>query len=114
MSESVVWKFFSPCSDDQSKAKCKCGQIFSRGKTPKTFSTKSLIDHLKLKHLAEFDAAVIKKNSANVNKESKQSSIHVLKSTKIDDDKAQQSIITAFEKNIKFHATHPRQIRLGL
>ena len=38
MEKLVVWKFFTPCSDYQFKANFKCGQVYSRSKTPDTFS----------------------------------------------------------------------------
>lgn len=51
MEESVVWQFFEKCADDESFAQClKCGQKYCRGKTAKSYSTKSLLEHLRRKH----------------------------------------------------------------
>jgi len=48
-SVSLVWEFFTVCTvcNDPTKAKCKCKAVYARGKTPKTYSTKSLLDHFK-------------------------------------------------------------------
>ena len=37
-SDSLVWQFFIVC-DDPCKAKYKCGKVYTRGRTPKTYST---------------------------------------------------------------------------
>lgn len=56
--ESVVWQFFKICETDDSIAEClNCGKKYTRGKTPKTYSTKSLRDHLQQKHALLFQSA---------------------------------------------------------
>ena len=50
---SLVWEFFTVC-DDPTKAKYKCSAIYTRGKTPKIYSTKSLLDHIKKRHQHEY------------------------------------------------------------
>lgn len=56
--ESVVWQFFKVSAKDDSIAEClNCNKKYSRGKTPKTYSTKSLRDHLHQKHSALFQKA---------------------------------------------------------
>lgn len=60
MESSVVWQFFKICESDESIAQClisNCNKKYSRGKTPKTYSTKSLRDHLQQKHSALFQEA---------------------------------------------------------
>jgi len=52
-SDSLVWQFFIVC-DDPCKAKCKCGEVYTLGRTPKTYSTKNLLDHLHRAHSAEY------------------------------------------------------------
>jgi len=63
-SSSVVWEFFEVAKDDPTIAKClQCGNKYSRGKTPKTYSTKSLLDHLNQKHTFLFQSAVAKRDA---------------------------------------------------
>ena len=45
-SSSLVWEFFVVC-DNPTKARCKCNAVYTRGKTPKTYSTKSIGTHKK-------------------------------------------------------------------
>ena len=44
---SKIWKYFKVVDDNESKALCKlCDVKLLRGKSPKTFSTKPLWNHL--------------------------------------------------------------------
>jgi len=51
-SDSLAWQFFVVC-DDPCKVKCKWGEVYTRGRTSKTYS-KSLLDHLHRVHSAEY------------------------------------------------------------
>jgi len=48
--------------DDPCKAKYKCRKVYTRGRTPKTYFTKSLLDNLHRVHSAEY-SQVKQKNS---------------------------------------------------
>ena len=49
---SLVLEFFTVC-DNPTKAKCKCSAIYTREKTLKTYSMKSLLNHTKKRHRHE-------------------------------------------------------------
>ncbi|ESN90785.1 hypothetical protein HELRODRAFT_182611 [Helobdella robusta] len=55
--KSGLWAFFDVKTNDKSKAVCKeCNAVLSRGKpdNPKSFSTSSLITHLRSKHPLQY------------------------------------------------------------
>lgn len=50
-SSSKIWRYFKVVLDDESRAMCTlCNVKLLRGKTPKTYSTKPLWNHLKSSH----------------------------------------------------------------
>ncbi len=55
--KSTIWKFFSICAVDESKAICStCGEKISRGgKSAKTYTTTNLKKHLHSRHKAHYE-----------------------------------------------------------
>lgn len=56
--KSIVWRHFKVSADKKEKAECQlCDKnyprLFSRGTTPKAFSTKPLWNHIKSRHPKE-------------------------------------------------------------
>ena len=64
---SFIWKIFVVDESDQTKAKCLlCNKKFTRGSTPKTFSTSPLHKHAQMHHRNQYEEA---KNGENDLKE---------------------------------------------
>ena len=114
---SLVWEFFTVC-DDPTKAKCKCNAIYSRGKTPKTYSTKSLLDHIKKKHQHEY-ADLRQREEKDKPDEPSSSCANMMDLTTAASTQRQAicqkqpTIVNTFEKCKQFGANHPTQIKLN-
>ena len=64
---SKIWKYFKVVDDNESKALCKlCDVKLLRGKSPKTFSTKPLWNHLKSAHNTQHDLIKLSKGDKTV------------------------------------------------
>ena len=112
-----MWEFFTVC-DDPTKAKCKCNAIYSRGKTPKTYSTKSLLDHIKKKHQHEY-ADLRQREEKDKPDEPSSSCANMMDLTTAASTQRQAicqkqpTIVDTFEKCKQFGANHPTQIKLN-
>ena len=109
-SDLLVWQFFSVC-DDPCKAKCKCGKVYTRGRTPKSYSTKSLLDHLHRAHSAEYAQV---KQKANKPEETRSNSpIRVLNDKPGSSTEKQPTLTDLVERQQPFGANHPMQRKLS-
>ena len=109
-SDSLVWQFFIVC-DDPCKANCKCGNVYTRGRTPKTYSTKSSLDHLHRAHSAEY-AQAKQKNSKPVETRSN-STIRILNNKPGSSTEKQLTLLDLVECQQPFGANHPMQRKLS-
>ena len=109
-SDSLVWQFFIVC-DDPCKAKCKCGKVHTRGRTPKTYSTKSLLDHLHRAHSAEY--AQVKQKASKPVETRSNSTIRVLNDKPGSSTEKQLTLSDLVERQQPFGANHPMQRKLS-
>lgn len=65
---SVVWKFFTKCPDDVSKAQCSiCNKKISRGgRNSRTFTPQNLKSHHMIEHKNEFMKVTANKKKKKV------------------------------------------------
>ena len=117
-SSSLVWEFFV-VGDNPTKARCKCNAVYTRGKTPKTYSTKSLLKHIKKKHLHEYEELKRKKETSMVGPSSSNANDNAKDVMDITTAKSSQrplkqtTIAETFQKLKQFGANDPTQIKLN-
>lgn len=113
--ESIVWTFFEINNSDKSKAKCiMCGSVYSRGKTAKSYSTTSLLEHLKKKHSSLLNAELDKRAEEDVTKnvEGECSGIAILIGNQEKNKQKQLKIHEMKVTQSKYSATNEHQIQL--
>ena len=109
-SVSLVRQFFVVC-DDPCKAKCQCGKVYTRGRTPKTYSTKSLLDHLHRAHSAEY--AQLKQKASKPVETTNSSAIRLLNDKPSSSTEKQPTLTDLVERQQPFGANHPMQRKLN-
>lgn len=103
---STVWDFYDPVENDTSKAKCRlCLKVLSRGGLGRKASTTSLINHLKRKHLTEYNEKTKVIDETVDNPESSQSQNHERK-------RKQATLEETIEKKQKWDINDPRAVTL--
>jgi len=91
--------------------KCKCGKVYTRGRTLKTYSTKCLLDHLHRAHPAEY--AQVKQKASKPVETRSNSTIRVLSDKPGSSTEKQPTLTDLVESQQPFGANHPMQRKLS-